>query len=254
MDPKVEKLVSLVWEEKYNEVKLLLESGVSDINAQNEEGWNALQAALFSNNIEIIKLLLSHPDIDINVSRDGEPALFLACQPDGEPANLEIVDMFLNNPKVNVNFQNEKGNTILIELCYEDFPDDDLIKFLIESGKVDCNIKNNQGHKAIDVIEPDSKSFEYLIKCSKLHTLGDKRAGKAYKTRDKQKIDATEISLAFQQLDPRLDALVIEKLLIDSEKVSTLDLLTLTNIIDGVIISNRKIRRKRWDSSEMNKN
>jgi len=47
-------------------VQLLLESG-SDVNMQDEDGSTALMCATEHGHIDIVRLLLDHPDIDIGL-------------------------------------------------------------------------------------------------------------------------------------------------------------------------------------------
>eukprot|EP00012_Vannella_robusta_P005569 CAMPEP_0206203294 /NCGR_PEP_ID=MMETSP0166-20121206/12747_1 /ASSEMBLY_ACC=CAM_ASM_000260 /TAXON_ID=95228 /ORGANISM="Vannella robusta, Strain DIVA3 518/3/11/1/6" /LENGTH=65 /DNA_ID=CAMNT_0053622511 /DNA_START=65 /DNA_END=259 /DNA_ORIENTATION=- len=61
-----------------------------------------LKAACKGGNADIIRLLLSQPDIGINHGESGGTALYKAC----EQGHEEIVELLLEHPEIDVN----KGN------------------------------------------------------------------------------------------------------------------------------------------------
>jgi ankyrin repeat protein len=72
-------------------VKELLDLGV-DVNSKNQYGRTPLYAACDYEYIDIVKLLLAHPDIDVTSKTNyGDTALSIACV----RYNIEIVK-FLN--------------------------------------------------------------------------------------------------------------------------------------------------------------
>ena len=82
-------------------VKKLLYSGL-DINIQDNEKDTALHKACKKNKIELIKLLLAHPDIDVNITNENEnknTALYHACNRN----NIKIVKLLLEHPKIKLN-------------------------------------------------------------------------------------------------------------------------------------------------------
>jgi len=74
-------------------VKLLLEHKDIAVNIQDSHGWTALICATYKRHAEIVKLLLEHKDIDINIQNyNGETALIIATK--GE--YTEIVKLLEN--------------------------------------------------------------------------------------------------------------------------------------------------------------
>ena len=57
-------------------VQLLLEAG-SDINIQDEDGSTALMCATEHGHVEIVKTLLTHPDIDISLKDNVSCLIFI---------------------------------------------------------------------------------------------------------------------------------------------------------------------------------
>ena len=71
-------------------VELLLKNR-ADVNLKGPDGCTALMLAAEAKNLEIVKLLLETPGIEINAqTKDGYTALMLAA---AEENNLEIVEL-----------------------------------------------------------------------------------------------------------------------------------------------------------------
>lgn len=81
------------------ECKLLF-NNCTDINTKDRLGRTALVAATKNNQIEIVKLLLTHPEINVNCSNIdfGTPLTIASCR-----GYTEIVKLLLSRPKINVN-------------------------------------------------------------------------------------------------------------------------------------------------------
>ena len=91
-------------------VKLLLAHPDIDVNIQDTKGSTPLHRACQSNYIEIAKLLLSRPEIDINSQdKDGENALTIVTKYDIN-ININLVKLLLTHPKIemNLNYKNYK--------------------------------------------------------------------------------------------------------------------------------------------------
>lgn len=158
----LEKSALIVAVENDNDdiVRLLLNNPEIKVNAVSKlsrldevEGWEdaryhgrkkekttiiekpALYIAVQNNNIEIIKLLLQHPDIDINLryinkkiieyyqySKVKKTALHLAIEKD----NVDISKLLLQNKNIDVNaLLSKKGKIIEDNNEYEEYNDDD---------------------------------------------------------------------------------------------------------------------------------
>ena len=63
----------------------------------------SLFLAIEKDNVEIVKLLLSNPSIDVNKGYGNKAPLLLAIEKD----NVEIVKLLLSNPSINVNQESE---------------------------------------------------------------------------------------------------------------------------------------------------
>ena len=85
----------------------------ADVNAADGDGWTALHIAVHSQHLDLTRLLLEHPDIDVNArNRWKSTPLMLAAS----GGNLDIVESLLRNPKTMVDLQAEYyGRTALIE-------------------------------------------------------------------------------------------------------------------------------------------
>ena len=94
-----------------NVVRLLLEHPDIDVNAQDSDGDTALLRAALMGNADAAELLLEHPDIDPN-ARDaafGATALMWACL----HGRVEVVKLLLEHPDIDVNIKNHAGATAL---------------------------------------------------------------------------------------------------------------------------------------------
>ena len=99
-------------------VQLLLKSPKIDVN-----GATPLLIACQNRHLDVVRLLLTHSDIDVNQSRpaDGATPLFLASQ----EGCAETVQLLLESPKIDVNVMSKsvgssldkKGSTPLLAAC-----------------------------------------------------------------------------------------------------------------------------------------
>ncbi len=124
------KLLCGVSHEDYNETKAALELG-ADINSRSEFGNTALILATDRRNLEIVKLLLSHPEIDIVAANQfGDTALKVAERNGDEEIAINISRakfcqmQTINNEKKGVNpIKVERADSPMNKIdhsrCYE---------------------------------------------------------------------------------------------------------------------------------------
>ena len=79
---------------------------------KNDDGDTALMFAVQrKNNIEIVKLLLIHEQININITNnEGDTALMIAVMNNA----TEIVKLLSEYPEIDPNIKNNEGETVLM--------------------------------------------------------------------------------------------------------------------------------------------
>lgn len=128
-----------------NIVKLLLARTDIKVNTPNINGHTALIEACYSGHENIVKLLLEVPELDINHQSIKKHTALLAAT---KREYVDIVKLLLNSKYgVNVNTQNQFGDTPLMEAAYSG--NLELTNLLLEVPGVDTNIQNNSGYTAL---------------------------------------------------------------------------------------------------------
>lgn len=85
----------------------------ADLNLSDSDGWTALHIAARNGDIDICRLLLSRPTIDVNVKNKWKSTPLMIAAGSG---NLDIVELLLRHPRTQVDLQAEYyGRTALIE-------------------------------------------------------------------------------------------------------------------------------------------
>ncbi len=85
----------------------------TDVNVADDDGWTALHIAAHRQNRELIRLLLEHPDIDVNARNKWRSTPLMMAANSG---NLDIVELLLRHPMILVDLQADYyGRTALIE-------------------------------------------------------------------------------------------------------------------------------------------
>ncbi|QQR48845.1 ankyrin repeat domain-containing protein [bacterium] len=115
-----------------------------DINVKQQvTGKTLLIYAVEFNKINLIKLLLSRNDINVNAkNNEGRVALHYAAM----LGQQDSVKLLLNNKGIDINAQDNHGRTVLFSIYKEH---GDLMKLLLESG-ANPFIKDNDGKTALD--------------------------------------------------------------------------------------------------------
>jgi len=126
---------------KIDAVKDLLKSRRDlDVNWRNdaEKDQTVFQLAASLGSDQVVKLLLSHPEISVNQrSRVGETAIWLACV----KGATTIVPMLLRDSRVDVNQNSNSGMTPLAEAAAGGFLA--IVKWFIASGREFALTDNN---------------------------------------------------------------------------------------------------------------
>lgn len=118
--------------------------GNVDINAQNFRGLTALHCAVFGTHEEVVKYLLTVPEIDINFQdhSEGNTPLIRAVRSGRE----SIVKLLLEAPHVDIEAQDNAGETALMWAAY--FGYTNMIKLMIQMG-ANVNAQSKHGSTAL---------------------------------------------------------------------------------------------------------
>jgi ankyrin repeat protein len=112
-------------------LKLLLKLPDINVNIQDKYKENILHSACEENNIKIVKLLLAHPNIDVNIKNKYERTpLYIACRYN----NIELAKLLLTHSNIDVNVKDVDGDTPLYYACKNN--QIDIVKLLLEHPKI----------------------------------------------------------------------------------------------------------------------
>eukprot|EP01095_Lingulamoeba_sp_RSL-Kostka_P000913 TRINITY_DN1120_c0_g1_i1.p1 TRINITY_DN1120_c0_g1~~TRINITY_DN1120_c0_g1_i1.p1 ORF type:complete len:273 (-),score=83.33 TRINITY_DN1120_c0_g1_i1:10-828(-) len=174
------QMLEILFERSDNE-------GISIINSQNERGETALHWAVWSQELEIIKLLLDMEDLDINIKsnngiNDGMTALSWTGYIHNQSTTLDIIKLFTAREDNNINESDNEGYTLLhwaTKYCFEYF------EAILTSEGIDVNAIDIFNNSAVYyIVEYDKpKMFEAILNhpdFDKDHYLSTNEEGKAY--------------------------------------------------------------------------
>lgn len=156
-----------------------------DVNTVSEDGhWSGLTIAAEENYPELLEILLSHPDIEINkttkyhnILLDQWTGLMIAC----EAGNSSIVSRLVEEEGLDINYQDEMfGNTAAHMASYEGHTE--CVRILAETGRVDWNKRSKwgrtpllrallEGHSDIVDIIVQQPNIDYNVKAEDGDTL-----------------------------------------------------------------------------------
>ncbi|XP_054720942.1 ankyrin repeat domain-containing protein 49-like [Uloborus diversus] len=143
-DPKKE----ILWAAEKNELETLrrlLEEDSDLVNVRDNDLYTPLHRACYSNNVDVIKVLLSY-DADISAKTvDGWEPLHCACKWD----SVEAVSLLLQNG-ADVNAQT-KGHITPLHLAASNVAGRRTLELLLWQPFIDPNIKNDAGDTAYDI-------------------------------------------------------------------------------------------------------
>ena len=161
-------------------IKEKIKENPNIINEQCAEGWTPLIIACANSNtyssIEIVKLLISYPNIDVNKQENsGGTPLMGAYTHSKTYSNIETIKLLLDHPNIDINKHNKKGQTVLMMACRYSNTDFDIetIKLLLNHPNININKQNNVGNTAFSYLrhyvgsEFESKLLRPFMGCPK---------------------------------------------------------------------------------------
>ena len=113
-----------------------------DINWENENDfqWTCLHIAASNGQAEVMKLLLEHPHINVNLKDvEGQTPLLLACC----NGHVSVVQLLLKDPRVDITLEDHNGRTPLWVASRN--AQQKVIEWLIASGRDLGDVKNKRG-------------------------------------------------------------------------------------------------------------
>ena len=139
-------------------VELLVSHPQIDINLQTSQEETALQIACNNKLFDIIKVLLQHPQIDTNVKdSEGRTPLHLSC----EKSKIDLIKTLLNNPKTDVNAIDHKQRTPLSIACFD--KNLSIIQLLINRQDLRVSIPEQKNPIKYAIKKNDRQIFKILI-------------------------------------------------------------------------------------------
>ena len=120
-----------------------------DVNKIDNNGYSLLYTAYFFNKLEIFKLLISHPDIDVNYTFGYEQSTdllnYIVLYADAQPTHyIEFVKLLLAHPDIDIKSEVDVNRyTVLHNACQNNYIE--IIKLLLKHPNINVNIKTNFG-------------------------------------------------------------------------------------------------------------
>lgn len=135
-------------------MRLLIVKGAK-IDERDKYGYTPLMnICYFHDNLEMIKLLIKNGANPEKVDKQNKRAINLACANN----QTKIVNYLMRYEK-DINRQDIKGNTLLHEVCQNQYLKiDEIVELLIEKG-IDTKIRNNDNETALEMMK--NKNFQY---------------------------------------------------------------------------------------------
>lgn len=138
-----------VEQDKYEIVKLLLSHPKINVNSL----WGNKTVLMVAKNVEMAKILLDHPQINVNQQTFKQKSTALMLQKD-----ISIIKLLLEHPKINVNMQNKRGNTAL--MVHHNV---EIIELLLDRDDIDVNIQNKRGNSALTIHYNNKNILKLLL-------------------------------------------------------------------------------------------
>lgn len=132
------------WTDNTNLVKLLLQAPKINVNRKNQYGDTALMKASLRGHENIVRLLLLVTEINVNAQNNhGSTALLNACWNGHE----NIIKLLLQIPGINVYIQTEEGNIALLFASLKGT--ENAVKLLLQMPGINVNAQNKHGDTAL---------------------------------------------------------------------------------------------------------
>nr|XP_025042294.1 KN motif and ankyrin repeat domain-containing protein 4 [Pelodiscus sinensis] len=130
-------------------VKLLLETGVCDVDHQNKAGYTAvmitpLASAENDEDMEVVLKLLKEGNVNIRASQGGQTALMLGVSHD----RGDMVRALLSC-KADINLQDDNGTSALMVACHHD--NAEIAKLLLAHPGCNTALKDKSGSSALSI-------------------------------------------------------------------------------------------------------
>ena len=95
---------------RYGIAQLLLTNSSIDVNKRNGHGCPPIVAAVRAGQVELVQTMIdSRDDLDVNAEHCGRTALYEAF----EKEKLDIIKVLISHPRTNLNVTNSKGRPLL---------------------------------------------------------------------------------------------------------------------------------------------
>lgn len=161
------------------EVKKLLDSGV-DVNSKDISDYPLIYTACFHGYIEIVKLLLKNPNIDLDFKIPSDSTVYLlpflidsihvSNENDENNTTLQIIKLLLKHPNIDVNISDNYMRTPIIWAIDGNRPN--IVKLLLEHPNININTPNHSYNNplihAILFNNKDTKIINLLLNHPKI--------------------------------------------------------------------------------------
>ncbi|XP_004699437.1 KN motif and ankyrin repeat domain-containing protein 4 [Echinops telfairi] len=131
-------------------VKLLLDTGLCDVDHQNQAGYTAvmitpLAAAETSEDMAVVWKLLREGNVNIQASQGGQTALMLGVSHDRE----DMVQALLSC-QADINLQDQEGSSALMLACHHS--NADMVRLLLAHPACNSSLTDKAGRTALSIV------------------------------------------------------------------------------------------------------
>ncbi|XP_063795287.1 KN motif and ankyrin repeat domain-containing protein 4 [Pseudophryne corroboree] len=137
-------------------VKLLLDTGVCDVDHQNKAGYTPvmltpLASAETDEDMEVVRALLSLGNVNLSATQGGQTALMIGVS----HARSDMVKVLLDCG-ADVNLTDEDGESALMIACQIGNPE--IVKLLVSHPDCDLELKDKAGNSALSIVASSAHS------------------------------------------------------------------------------------------------